>query len=69
MWSKWTIFAGFSDILDVFSGQNKDIDMIPSNFIDTCLENQQAMVWLQKWLPKTQKWPKKPKKGPKWLKI
>ena len=33
-------FFGFSDILDVFSGQNKDLDMIPSKLCQA--------VWLQK---------------------
>ena len=34
------LFCVFSDILDVFSGRNKDIDMIPTNFLDTCLYGQ-----------------------------
>ena len=51
--------CGFYHILDVFSGWNKDNDMIPSKFCHassaTSLENQQTVVLLKKWLPKTQK--------------
>ena len=46
---KMDYFFGFSDILDVFSGQNKDLDMIPSKLCQA--------VWLQKWLTKTHIWP------------
>ena len=41
----------FSDILDVYSGPNEHIDMIPSKSCeassDTSLELQNGVVWLQ----------------------